>query len=268
MENDNKKYLDENIEGEEKKIFRFDYDNQNIEKNREFQNWKLEVEKKNSKEVLLFKCNKDRIYYFREKYDFEEYECECPQCKQCICCFCSRIVDGPDIFSRFIRKFCCLKRSIYFIFFREKFDDDEYPYIAFILGFFLFIIPFFNNFGIILCIIQNLFCLKKPKNYNYDNYYSYHSVYYQKKLYTLYNCLKLINIGFSLCLGICFINLTFIYTIILLFLSIPFKLRPINNLIFLFLKMQVSAMGEIAYVFYVLIKMIIIFNKFISNDSI
>ena len=46
MENDNKKYLDENIDREEKKIFRFDYENQNIEKNREFQNWKLEVKKK------------------------------------------------------------------------------------------------------------------------------------------------------------------------------------------------------------------------------
>ena len=231
MENDNKKLLEENIDivdGEGIKLFRFEYANQNIKKNKEFQNWKLQLIKKYGKTLLLYKCNKDRIYFYNTKANFEYYEDNCPECKQSICCFCSQIVDGPHIFSRYIRNFCCLKRTIHFIFFREQFDDNDYPAIAF-LAFIIFIIPFFNNFGIILCIIQNLFCLRKPRNYNH---YCIHNYYYQRKALVPYNCIKIISLGFSLCMGICFINFTIIYTLLLLLLSIPFKLRPLNNLIF------------------------------------
>lgn len=232
MENDND--INCLYENKEEKIFRFLYSNQNIEKIKDFQNWKLEIEKKYDKKIFFYKCNKDRIYFYEEKDDeFEYYEGKCPECKQYICSFCSKNIIGYNHFSRYMKTFCCLKRSIYFILFREKFNNNEYPIISFILGFLAFIIPFCNIFGIILCIIQNLFCIRKPKKYyNDDKILSYHYFFHHKKAYANYNCLILINIGFSLCLGICFMNLACIYMVIMLLLSIPFKLRPIFNLLF------------------------------------
>jgi len=153
------------------KVFKFDYENQKIENNIDFKKWKVKIEKENKNKnedknkIEIYKCNDCKICFYSIIYDdidFQEYYSSCPNCKKEICYFCSQNIKGLDIFSRYLRGYCCFKRLICFVFFREKFFKG-YPIADFILGYIAFIIPFINSAAIILCIIQNLFCLKESK---------------------------------------------------------------------------------------------------------
>ena len=184
-------------------VFKFDYENQNIENNIDFKKWKTKIEKENTDEIKIYKCNNCKICFYEKAYDdsdFNEYSSSCPICKNIICCFCYQLLERLDNFSRYLRGYCCLKRLISFIFFREIFSDNEYPIYNFIFGYIAFIIPCINSTGLILCIIQNLFCLrpsKKNKNQSYgDNYIL------DEKSCLSFTIIKVINIGFAFCCSI------------------------------------------------------------------
>ena len=187
------------------------------------------MKKENTDKFYIYKCNNCKICFCDKVNDeFNIYCCYCPNCKKEICYFCSQYIKGSNCFSRYLRGYCCLKRFISFIFFREKFSDGNFPLIAFIFAYIAFIIPYINSTGIILCIIQNLFCHKKTK---YPQYYDYHHYYYIKKS-KYYNIIKVINICFSFCLSICYLSLTLVFMIITFLISIPFKMITLTNLIF------------------------------------
>ena len=218
-----------NLINEQLNIFKFDYENQNIENNRDFKIWKDKMKKINKDKIRINKCNDDKIcFYVKINNNFNEYSDFCPICKKEICCFCYQYLGSQLNFSRYLRRYCCLKRFIYFIFFREDFLDNYYPLIVFILAYIAFIIPFINCLGIILSIIQSLFCHKKTKN---NEYYSYHNYSYQtENKYYFY--IVFFNVCFSFCLSICFLSLTLPFMIISFLMSIPFKMTTLTNLIF------------------------------------
>ena len=152
----------------------------------------------------------------------------CPICKKEICCFCHQYLGEQHNFFRYLRRYCWLKRLIYFIFFREDFLDNYYPFIVFILAYIAFIIPYINGVGIILSIIQTIFCHKKSKN---NKYYSYHNYSYQTNN-KYYNFIMFFNVCFALFLSICYLSLTLLFMIIIFLISIPFKIIIFTNLIF------------------------------------
>ena len=212
-------------------IFRFDYENQNIESTIDFKNWKAKMKKLYTDKVRIYKCNDCKICFCEKEYhnkEFNDYSNNCPICKKEICCFCYKYIKGINDFSRYLRGYCCLRRLVSFIFFREKFSDDNFSLIVFIFAYIAFIIPYINSTGVILCIIQSLFCNRKPK---YPKYYDYHYYYYETKS-KYYNTIKIINICFSFCMSICYLSFTLVFMIITFLMSIPFKMAPLTNLIF------------------------------------
>ena len=214
-------------------VFKLDYENQNIENNIDFKKWKVKIEKENTNKIKIYKCKDCKICFYEtidDDTDFNEYYINCPICRKEICCFCYQYLKELDIFSRYLRGYCCLKRLISFIFFREKFSDGEYPISAFILGYIAFIIPYINSRAFIICIIQNLFCLrtsKKNKNNTYSDYYLF-----DKKSYKNFNLIRVINVGFAFCCSISYLSLTLAFMVITFLFSIPFKMTPLTNLIF------------------------------------
>ena len=223
MENDeifieDKVYTSDN---ELKKIFRFEYEEQNLKNNKGFQKWKYELEKKYGKSIRLYKCNKDKIFFYHQINDrFDSYIRECPECKKYICFFCSQIIDGPPIFAEFIGNYCCLKRLLFFIFYREKTCTHEGdPTIMYILSYVSFIIPILSSFALIMSIIQNLFCFK-----HYDNY-----IQFIKRKNYIFIMILIINLGFAFIMSIAYLNLTLIYIIFIFLISIPFKMIHLKN---------------------------------------
>ena len=243
MENDEKLYIEDNIytrDNElEKEVFRFDYEHQKIKNNNEFQKWKYELEKKYGQSIRLYKCNKDKIYFYHKINDkFDEYVEFCPECKEYICCFCSQILYRDYLFSSFIGNYCCLKRLFLFIFYREKISEENITIIEYIILYVGFLIPIINGFFLILCIIQNLFCLKKckytklqkynlPDIYSIKQYYEYHNLF-------LFSIFEIITALFVICMTIPFVIFIIIYSLILFLISIPFKMIPLNNFIIYF----------------------------------
>ena len=66
MENDNKIFNEDKVytsNYELKKVFRFDYEEQNIKNNKEFQKWKYELDKKYGKSIRIYKCGEDKIFF-------------------------------------------------------------------------------------------------------------------------------------------------------------------------------------------------------------
>ena len=213
-------------------VFKFDYENQNIQNNVDFKNWKAKIKKENNEIIEIYKCNECKICFYKkidEDMEFNEYYGKCPICKKEICCFCYKYIKGIDIFSRYLRGYCCLKRVISFIFFREKFLEGDYSIMDFILGYIAFIIPLINSTAIILCIIQNLFCLRATKK-NKNTYYNDYFLYEKKSKY--FNIIRAISMGFALCSSISYLSLTLTFMVITFLFSIPFKMKPLPNLIF------------------------------------
>ena len=242
MENDDKIFIEDKVytkNNELKKVFRLDYKEQNIQKNKEFQKWKYELDKKYGKSIRIYKCKDDKIFFYHKINDeFDEYIEKCPECYEYICCFCSQIIDGPYPFSRFIRNYFFLKRLFYFLFYREKIvnKEDDFPMFIYILGYIAFIIPNITGFGLILTIIQNLFCLKRYKHakLNKNNFPDYFNIrhFLEEKKRCIFTILEIISIGFALCMTIPYIIFIIICIIIIFLISIPFKMIPLNNFIF------------------------------------
>jgi len=131
-------------------IFKYDYENQNIENKTEFINWKSKMRRKYGEDYRFYKCDKDKIVFIGKIFKpIDTYFSKCPTCKNEICCFCSKVIENRLLFSRYIDEFCCFKRTFFFIFFREIFYDDRQNEI--ILGYIIFIIPLFSCWGLFVC---------------------------------------------------------------------------------------------------------------------
>ena len=237
MENDDKIFQN---------VFKLDYAQQNIINNKQFENWKSEIKTQYDESIRLYKCNKDNIYFYAKIHNsLDEYLAKCPECNEYICCFCSRVIKEKYLYYTFIDKYCCLKRLIYYIFNREKDTEKDmkkeakngkegkgdFPICIYIVMYIGYIIPIINNFFFILFFILNLFCLRNPTSKEYLNYKDF-----LEDNNFIYITMSIIILGFSITMAIPYAIFSLTYIIILFLISIPFKMRPLNNYILFILE--------------------------------
>ena len=225
MENEENK-IDILVKNEEdlNRIFKFDYEGQNLEKNALYIQWKNSMLSKYGKDVKLFKCLKDKIYFYATYNEYNNIyfrQAKCPICKNPICYYCSRFFN--DSLNK--KASCCLKRKIRFIFLKDSFiyfnrERDGYFLYFFIPGW---------SFLFLFLRIQNSFFYKLAMKNAKSDENGYLPIY-------MYNTEKtdfIFNINFLSC--ILFIIPFFIINIyIILFtfiISIPFKYIPLKYII-------------------------------------
>ena len=127
--------------------FKFDYPDQNFDKDIKYQEWKNSMIKKYGKDAKLFKCLKDKIYFYSSYLDCISSPCyrvKCPQCKEYICHFC--FYSGKN---RKIR--CCFKKAI-----GEQLFYWGFKYIKLIDKEDIEIKKISNNYKILITLIPGL----------------------------------------------------------------------------------------------------------------
>ena len=128
-------------------VFNFEYNDQNMNDNIEYQKWKKLMLIEYGNNSKQFKCNKDKILFYSsyKKYINEYcYKSKCPVCNNYICYFCS--FNGNIEYLS-----CSIKNSIIKAFFYSgpKFANE--PLDKEIL---FFLIPILNIFTIILSFLK------------------------------------------------------------------------------------------------------------------
>ena len=58
---------------EELNIYKLDYENQNIENNKDFKNWKDKMTKINKDNIRINKCNHDKICFYGKIFGYMSY---------------------------------------------------------------------------------------------------------------------------------------------------------------------------------------------------
>ena len=210
----------------EKNMFKFDYDNQNMDDNINFLKWKESiVEKNNNNKLKLFKCQEDKIFFYSSLEDY--YLGLCPLCHQYICFFCL----FPSQNNNRTSKICCLKRlmNICFCINGPKYIKRNNLFTPFAI---CFLVPGINLFmsGIYITAIINNTANKKEK---IDK--KFEPPFFEDK-YIFY----LIFIFFVLAIPFFFLNTYLILGLILI--SIPFKLIPLKYYLGLF-EVKESSLG-------------------------
>ena len=129
---------------EHENIFQIDYEGQNIKDSEAFIKWQDEMKKRYGNDAKLFKCNKDKIYYYGSIQDCKTiplYKVKCPICKYTNCYYCSRHVRDYYDYGN-----CCISRRIHCLFFQSKnsftkdIETNKHNYRE---QYIFFLIPFF-----------------------------------------------------------------------------------------------------------------------------
>ena len=138
---ENESNINEKIINIAENKFEMEYFGQNLNKNESFIQWQNEMKKIYGKDAKLFKCKKDKIFYYGRFSDCKKeplYKIKCPICKLSNCYFCSKHLDDYVDYGK-----CCLSRRIYYLFFQDAFeflgDDDYSSFFLKSLEFFLFL---------------------------------------------------------------------------------------------------------------------------------
>ena len=195
-------------------VFNFEYNDQNMNDNIEYQKWKKLMLIEYGNNSKQFKCNKDKLLFYSS---YNNYKSKCPVCNNNICYFCS--------FNGNIENFsCCIKNSIIKAFFYSgpKFANE--PLDKEIL---FFLIPILNIFTIIISFFYILYIgqiLEKSKNNNNNNEELMKYVDLEKSKKYIINIIIIISIDIFLCIPFLIIYNYFI--ILLIIISIPFKFVP------------------------------------------
>ncbi len=227
MENNN---FNDNDLLDKENIFAPDYFNQNIQNNKKFKTWENLMFQKYGNNARLFKCTKDKIYFYvsnEECMEYPYYSSKCPICNNVICYYCLR--NSTYIRMEFCK--CCIRRRLYYLFhqgsqeyinpigplkdYADKFENRNIIYL----------IPFLN---IIYTIgaISSMFFYKMY--FFYDDEFTSYEGRIGSKHYITFPLFLVLNALFAISLSVCF----FIYNIYFLFIiwmiSFPFKLIPIK----------------------------------------
>lgn len=231
MENEKEiNILDNNNQISSKSIFKLDYLEQNLDNNAEFHNWQSENIAFLGKKAKLFKCIKDKIYFYTsyqkiKKYPF--YISNCPLCNIPICYFCSRYSknDYPD---------CCLPMRLYCMFRQDGFQfidpignqHREYNRYKEIL--ILFCIPVLNFLYFCAFIFSSLFYKLSVKNCEFkeDGYLKKYEAKLKEQRY--FDLIIIINGAMCIILAISFSLIFNFFILLLLIISIPFKQYPMK----------------------------------------
>jgi len=227
MENDlkvNEKFLNI-IENK----FKIEYFGQNLKKNKSFIQWQNEMKKYYGKDAKLFKCKKDKIFYYAKFRDCKKlplYKTKCPICDLSNCYFCLKHTDdGADDGK------CCLSRRIYCLFFQAGFafiendDNDEYffDYLK------IFLIPLLSLAAFIGLVSACFFYKLKVSNLEpNDGYLINYEDKFQDKNSFIFKLIIVINVLFAVFLSIPFFIYDLYFKSFLCIISIFFKNYPIR----------------------------------------
>ena len=210
--------LYENIENE--KIFKIDYDEQNLNNNIEYQKWKKSMIKYYGKNAKLFRCLNDKILFFNtynKNINFSSCFIKCPICKDYICHFCS--YSSNNEFNK-----CCLKREIVtlLIFRIPEYAKNEFKWTC---ENFIFLIPGFNFFSL-YCVIYEYLVFEVIARLNKQNKNG------ELKLLSKENKIYLSLVVLTgILIGISFLIFNTFFIIFMILISIPFKMYPIKYMI-------------------------------------
>ena len=221
MENEN---LDKNIGLIQKgknisnleNIFKPNYENQNLDNNPDFQNWKSLMMNKYGDKSNLYECLYDKIFFYASNEENgHENKALCPLCKNSACNFCSKVIycsiDN-----------CCMKNKLTKMFIsgkeghKAKMDDlDDYGRAAV----FFFLLPGMNIIFFIGMIFNFSFykCARRD-GFGYENFL--------QENYTIFGLVVAINGITSIFLAISFI-LYGIYISLLLLISLLTKKKAL-----------------------------------------
>ena len=231
MENENDKIdLNENFSSLNTNIFKPEYEDQKLNNNVIFLKWQKSMIKIYGEKAMLFKCLKDKIYFYtsyEECIRYPVYQSICPECGKQICYYCSRY--EKDAF--YENGTCCLQRKIKCMFNQECYryikpiykEENIYPFKE---AFISFIIPVIHLFTLI-AQIQGIFYYKLivrdvEKAKGGKRYYEYSKVY---------DCVVIINMGIAIILVIPLFLINIYFIIFMLVISLPFKFIPLKYLL-------------------------------------
>lgn len=203
-------------------VFKFEYKEQNLDNNNEYQKWKEKMLIEYGNNAKQFKCYKDNIIFY-STYNYciydPYYKCKCPICKNYICYFCS--CNSRDKYAD-----CCIKNSILnCIFdFGPKSINDSFDYKNLYC-----LIPFLSILMIIIFIFKILYTTiitEKSKNNNNNNKGNEELRDYTEGDKFHIRILLIFLTGFLLCIPFVIFYNSFI--ILLIIISIPFDFIPLK----------------------------------------
>ena len=190
-------------------IFRPDYENQKLETNLGYQKWKSSMIDKYGIKGKIYKCPKDKIYFYGSDKVNEEF---CPVCKKGICYFCSQL--DPDSYN------CCIRSKLNQMYKDgTKLSDSSIGHLNDyqLSSFTYFLIPGLN-IVFLIGVIFNFSYYKLVMAYENDTGYAYEC--YLHKHYSRFSFILALNSFMAILLALSFIIYGFLISIIILILLI------------------------------------------------
>jgi len=204
--------------------FKEEYEGQNLSINDEFQKFKQSMLEKYGNKAKLFKCKEDKSYFYSE---YHNYKVQCPLCKKTRCYFCQSS-----------RKDCCILKRLYCMFKEDGFafigqdgniinKDNLKSHLIY------FFIPCLNVLSFIAGLHAGLFYKLRTKK-EYNIFYHLDYVDYEHRYkgiidghFNIFPLLILIDAGTAIILSILLAFIGIYFTLLLIFISLPFKFYPI-----------------------------------------
>jgi len=202
--------------------FKEEYEGQNLSNNIEFQKFKQSMLEKYGNKAKLFKCKEDKSYFYSE---YHNYKVQCPLCKKSWCYFCKSS-----------RKDCYILKRLYCMFKEDSlsfFGQDGSIINKNKLKFYLiyFFIPCLNVLSFIAGLHAGLFYKLRTKR-EYGNFYDLDYEHRYKGIvdghFNIFPLLIIIiDAGTAIILSILLTFIGIYFTLLLIFISLPFKFYPI-----------------------------------------
>lgn len=211
------------------KIYKSDYENQNITNNPKYQSWKLEMLQKYGKKGKIFECIQENLFYFVPYEDYMRnpyYQVKCPSCQNEICYFCKKSI--PDALSE---GSCCYKRKITCLYYQKGFryiNNNREFFYGYSKSLKLLLIPIINILFFIkeihIAFFYDMYTKKENRNEDYLAFEDedFYCTYYEAIIFV-------INIIMAFLLSIVYFLIYYYFVIFLLMFSIfdvshkPFK---------------------------------------------
>ena len=223
MENDDKYALENNNNNKNGKIFKPEFKGQKINKNKEFINWKRQMNNIFGKTDKMFNCSKDGIYFYDNKNQSKyhpNYLVRCPKCYNSYCFYCSKHFENIYYF-----EYCCFKRFLVhklFINYSDYMECAEESNNSIII-LLIPLIPFISFIFIITAFSACLFYKEQKKYNDSDSIYNKHLSCGLNIIIII-----LINILFAIILSIPYLFLNIILILIILLISLPLQFIPLK----------------------------------------
>lgn len=208
-------------------IFKIDYPNQNLDNNKEYQQWYQSMIKIHGNNAYIIKCNLDNLYFCINNKECLKEPCfkgKCPICGKYICIFCLNHKN------RYPWHHCCLKRGIKKSYnqgclYAKKYSDKTLCELCENL---IYFIPGVNLFFFMIRIFEIFYIYLGTKESlnNEDKEFISYKEKLDEKIPEIIFVIIFCAFSFFLCIPFFIYNLLFL--VIIFLISIPFNFLPIK----------------------------------------